>query len=67
MAVFCAFAVAVGQPGGRVEISLRPEALSPVPASDQPPAGWGLLAGTLDAVEYLGASTRLHLRLADGP
>jgi ABC-type Fe3+/spermidine/putrescine transport system ATPase subunit len=56
----------VGQPGGHVEISLRPEALSPVPTSNQPPAGWGLLAGTLDAVEYLGASTRLHLRLATG-
>jgi iron(III) transport system ATP-binding protein len=57
---------AVGQPGGQVEISLRPETLSLVPAGGQPPAGWGLLSGALDAVEYLGASTRLHLRLAAG-
>jgi spermidine/putrescine ABC transporter ATP-binding subunit len=57
---------ALGQPGSRVEISLRPEALSLVPASDPPPVGWGLLTGTLNAVEYLGASTRLHLRLAGG-
>ena len=57
----------VGQPGDRVEISLRPEALSLMPASDPPPAGWGLLSGALSAVEYLGASTRLHLRLAAGP
>jgi spermidine/putrescine ABC transporter ATP-binding subunit len=56
----------VGQPGSWVEISLRPEALSLVPAGDQPPAGWGLLSGTLSAVEYLGASTRLYLRLAAG-
>ena len=57
---------AVGQPGGRVEVSLRPETLFLVPAGGQPPAGWGLLTGELDAVEYLGASTRLHLRLAAG-
>ena len=57
---------AVGQPGGRVEISLRPETLSLVPAGGQPPAGWGLLTGVLDAVEYPGPSTRLHLRLAAG-
>jgi iron(III) transport system ATP-binding protein len=54
----------VGQPGRHVEISLRPEALSLVSAGDQPQTGWGLLTGALEAVEYLGASTRLHLRLA---
>jgi spermidine/putrescine ABC transporter ATP-binding subunit len=57
---------AVGQPGDRVEISLRPEALSLVPAGEQPPAGFALLNGTLSAVEYLGATTRLYLRLAAG-
>jgi spermidine/putrescine ABC transporter ATP-binding subunit len=57
---------AIGAPGDRVEISLRPEALSLVAAGGQPPAHWGVLDGTLGAVEYLGASTRLHLRLAAG-
>ncbi len=57
---------AVGQPGGRVEISLRPEVLSLVPTGNPRPAGWGLLSGALSSIEYLGASTRLHLRLAGG-
>ncbi len=56
----------VGKPGQRVEISLRPEALTLVAAGDEPPAHWGVLSGTLGATEYLGASTRLHLRLAPG-
>jgi len=55
---------ALGQPGHQVEISLRPEALRLVAAGDEPPAHWGVLSGTLGAVEYLGGSTRLHLRLA---
>lgn len=57
---------AVGQAGSRVEISLRPEAFSVVPAGDPPPAGYGVLSGTVNAAEYLGAGTRLYLRLAAG-
>jgi len=58
---------AAGRPGARVEVSLRPEALSLLPAGDQIPAGWSVLSGTLSTVEYLGATTRLHLRLLAGP
>ena len=57
----------IGRPGGKVAVSLRPEAFSLLPAGDQPPAGWSLLGGTLSTVEYLGASTRLHLQLPAGP
>jgi spermidine/putrescine ABC transporter ATP-binding subunit len=55
-----------GQPGDLVEISLRPEAFRVLAAGQAPPAGWNVFTGTLGEVEYLGATTRLHLRLAGG-
>jgi ABC-type Fe3+/spermidine/putrescine transport system ATPase subunit len=56
----------VGQPGEQVEISLRPEAFRVLATGEAAPAGWSTLSGALAEVEYLGASTRLHLRLAGG-
>lgn len=56
----------IGQADDQVEISLRPEAFRLLVAGEMPPAGWGVLNGTLEETEYLGATTRLHLRLAAG-
>jgi spermidine/putrescine ABC transporter ATP-binding subunit len=53
----------IGQPGDRVEISLRPEAFRVLAPGEVAPAGWSTLSGSLGEVEYLGATTRLHLRL----
>jgi ABC-type Fe3+/spermidine/putrescine transport system ATPase subunit len=50
----------------RVALSLRPEVLRLIGADDAAPAGWRVLAGTLQEVEYLGAVTRFTVRLADG-
>ena len=50
----------------RIEISLRPEAIRLLAPGDAVPAGWATLSGTLNGVEYLGAVTRLYVRLADG-
>ncbi|MGN6571368.1 MAG: ABC transporter ATP-binding protein [Pseudolabrys sp.] len=57
---------ATGQAGDRVEISLRPEAIRLLGPGEAAPAGWAMLAGALNGVEYLGAVTRLYVRLADG-
>ena len=54
----------IGQLGDQVEMSLRPEAFRVLAAGEAAPAGWSLLKGALTEVEYLGATTRLHLRLA---
>jgi len=50
----------------RVALSLRPEALRLIGTGEAPPAGWRVLAGTLQDIEYLGAVTRFTVRLADG-
>jgi ABC-type Fe3+/spermidine/putrescine transport system ATPase subunit len=55
-----------GQAGETVEISLRPEAFRVMAVGEAAPPGWGVLNGALAEVEYLGATTRLHLRLASG-
>ena len=56
----------IGQPGDRVELSLRPEAFRLLPAGEVAPTGWEVLGGTLEESEYLGAATRLNLRLPGG-
>ena len=53
--------------GDRVELSLRPEALRLLSAGEAAPPGWSVLAGKLEDSEYLGAATRINLRLASGP
>lgn len=55
-----------GQPGERVDLSLRPEAFRVLAAGEAVPAGWSALDGTVAEVEYLGATTRLHLQLGEG-
>ena len=56
------------QAGERVEISIRPEAIRVLSAGDSAPAGWCTLTGSLGGVEYLGAVTRLYVRVsANGP
>jgi len=56
---------AVQPAGTAVVASLRPEALRLL-AAEPAPAGWAVLNGTLEEVEYLGAVTRFWVRLADG-
>ncbi len=55
-----------GEAGDRVELSLRPEALRLLAVGEAPPTGWAVLAGGLEDVEYLGAATRLNMRLPSG-
>jgi len=57
---------AVGRVGERVELSMRPEALRLLSKGEAAPSGWAVLAGTLEDSEYLGATTRLNVRLAGG-
>jgi ABC-type Fe3+/spermidine/putrescine transport system ATPase subunit len=52
--------------GDEVVLSLRPEILRLLPATEAPPAGWTTLKGTLNEVEYLGPVTRFAVALADG-
>jgi ABC-type Fe3+/spermidine/putrescine transport system ATPase subunit len=56
----------VGELGDRVDISLRPEGFRVLRPGEPPPMGWQMLTGILDQVEYLGATTRLHLWLPGG-
>jgi ABC-type Fe3+/spermidine/putrescine transport system ATPase subunit len=53
-------------PGEKVVLSLRPEALRLLAANETPPAGWATLTGTLGEMEYLGPLTRFSVTLADG-
>jgi ABC-type Fe3+/spermidine/putrescine transport system ATPase subunit len=57
---------AKANPGDKVVLSLRPEALRLLAANETPPAGWATLAGTLGEIEYLGPVTRFSVTLADG-
>ena len=57
---------AMAQVGARIEISLRPEAIRLLAPGEAAPPHWATLTGTLNGVEYLGAVTRLYVRLADG-
>jgi ABC-type Fe3+/spermidine/putrescine transport system ATPase subunit len=54
------------QAGDRVEISLRPEAIRLLDPGEAAPPDWIPLNGTLNSVEYLGAVTRLYVRLSEG-
>jgi iron(III) transport system ATP-binding protein len=56
----------VGRVGDRVELSLRPEALRLLSKGETAPAGWAVLDGALEESEYLGAATRLNVRLSGG-
>jgi spermidine/putrescine ABC transporter ATP-binding subunit len=56
----------VGKPNDRVDLSLRPEAFRLLTADEAVPAGWSTLSGTVADMEYLGATTRLHLLLSGG-
>jgi ABC-type Fe3+/spermidine/putrescine transport system ATPase subunit len=55
-----------GKSGDNVVLSLRPEALRLLTATEAAPAGWATLAGTLGEIEYLGPVTRFTVMLADG-
>ena len=52
--------------GAPLTFCLRPEALRLLAPGEVPPDGWATLAATLARVEFLGALTRLELRLSDG-
>jgi len=56
----------IGRVGEGVELSLRPEALRLLSAGEAPPAGWAVVNGVLEDIEYLGAATRLSVRLSGG-
>jgi iron(III) transport system ATP-binding protein/putative spermidine/putrescine transport system ATP-binding protein len=55
-----------GNPGDRVMLSLRPEALRLLEPGEAVPAGWAALYGTPGEIEYLGAVTRFTVALSDG-
>jgi ABC-type Fe3+/spermidine/putrescine transport system ATPase subunit len=54
-----------GEVGDRVEVSIRPEAIRLLGANEASPADWGTLTGNLSGVEYLGAVTRLYVRVSE--
>jgi ABC-type Fe3+/spermidine/putrescine transport system ATPase subunit len=56
----------LSSPGEPVTFSLRPEALRPLAPDGVPPAGWARLEAQLARIEFLGALTRLEMRLAGG-
>jgi ABC-type Fe3+/spermidine/putrescine transport system ATPase subunit len=57
---------AAGAPAnGAITFSLRPEMLRLIEEGAAPPPGWASLTARLARVEFLGALTRLDLRLTD--
>ncbi|MFI4986189.1 MAG: ABC transporter ATP-binding protein [Alphaproteobacteria bacterium] len=54
------------EPGRTLAFSLRPEALLLLAPGEPALPGWASLEARLARVEFLGALTRLELRLADG-
>jgi ABC-type Fe3+/spermidine/putrescine transport system ATPase subunit len=54
------------RPGVTITFSLRPESLRPVAPGAPPPAGWARLTARLEHVEFLGALTRMDMKLANG-
>jgi hypothetical protein len=50
---------------GPITFSLRPEMLRLLERGTAPPPGWASLTATLVRVEFLGALSRLDLRLTD--
>jgi len=52
--------------GESLAFSLRPEWLRPLAPGADPPPGWARLEGRLETVEFLGALTRLQMRLDAG-
>ena len=59
-------AVAGAADGAAVGFSLRPESLAVAPPGTRPAAGWAALDARVERVEFLGALTRLELRLDGG-
>jgi len=55
-----------GAPGAAITFSLRPEMLRLLAGGTAPPPGWAAITASVARVEFLGALTRLSLRLADG-
>jgi ABC-type Fe3+/spermidine/putrescine transport system ATPase subunit len=51
---------------GPVTFSLRPEMLRVLAGGAAPPPGWASVSAVVQRVEFLGALTRLELRLPDG-
>jgi iron(III) transport system ATP-binding protein len=51
---------------GPITFSLRPEMLRLLASGAAPPPGWASVTATVQRVEFLGALTRLDLRLPDG-
>jgi ABC-type Fe3+/spermidine/putrescine transport system ATPase subunit len=56
----------VGTVGASITLSLRPEALRLLHPREAAPDGWAKLGGTLERLEFLGALTRLEVRLDGG-
>ena len=52
-------------PGREIIFSLRPEALRLVERGATPPSGWAEFAAEISRIEFLGALTRLEVRLPD--
>jgi len=55
-----------GNAGGKLTLSMRPEALRLLSPGEVAPARYVTLTGTLGEVEYLGPVTRFGVMLADG-
>jgi ABC-type Fe3+/spermidine/putrescine transport system ATPase subunit len=57
---------AAGHNGASITFSLRPETVRLLTNGSAPPAGWVAIEAQVARVEFLGALTRLELRLGDG-
>jgi len=49
-----------------VSLSLRPETIRLLDTGEAPPPGWSVFEAELGAVEFLGAITRIELKIGDG-
>src|SRR5204863_8793770 len=49
-----------------VSFSLRPETIRLLDTGEMPPPGWSVFEAGLGAIEFLGAMTRIELKIGDG-
>jgi ABC-type Fe3+/spermidine/putrescine transport system ATPase subunit len=52
--------------GDSVSFSLRPEAIRLLKASEWAPPGWSVFDAAFGSVEFLGAITRIELKIGNG-
>ena len=59
-------AVGDGNESESVSLSLRPENIRLLAAGETPPPGWSVFEAGLGPIEFLGAMTRIELRIGNG-